>query len=86
MYFDYAENQTERKNPMHMKDWEEKLNAFLRFSEREILTNAGNISNAVAKELAQNKYEKYKQQRFDIHEKDDFDVFLEENEWTNKKR
>jgi hypothetical protein len=86
MYLDYAEDQAERKNPMHMKDWEEKLNAFLRFNEREILTNAGNISNAVAKELAQNEYEKYNQHRLEIHEKDDFDVFLEENEWTNKKR
>jgi hypothetical protein len=86
MYLDYAEDQAERKNPMHMKDWEEKLNAFLRFNEREILTNAGNISNAVAKELAQNEYEKYNQHRLEIHENDDFDVFLEENEWTNKKR
>lgn len=31
MYLDYAEDQAERRNPMHMKDWEEKLNAFLKF-------------------------------------------------------
>lgn len=51
MYLDYAEDQAERKNPMHMKDWEEKLNSFQMFNEREILTNAGNISNAVAKRI-----------------------------------
>lgn len=37
MYLDYAEDQAERRNPMHMKDWEEKLNTFLKFNEREIL-------------------------------------------------
>jgi len=33
---------------MSMKDWVEKLNAFLGFSEYEILTNAGKISHEVA--------------------------------------
>ncbi len=29
---------------MYMKDWIEKLNSFLKFNERETLTNAGKIS------------------------------------------
>ncbi|MCK5595271.1 virulence RhuM family protein, partial [bacterium] len=33
MYLDYAELQAVRKKPMNMKDWIEKLNAFLKFSE-----------------------------------------------------
>jgi hypothetical protein len=45
---------------MKMKDWREKLDAFLKFSECEILTNAGKISKEVAKELALTEYEKYK--------------------------
>lgn len=53
MYLDYAEDQAERCNPMHMKDWEEKLNAFLKFNERDILTGTGSISHEVAKELAE---------------------------------
>jgi len=46
-----------------MKDWIEKLNAFLKFSEYEILTNAGKISHEVAEALALGEYEKYKKNR-----------------------
>lgn len=41
MYLDYAEDQAERKIPMTMKDWAAKLNAFLRFNERDILDHPG---------------------------------------------
>ena len=85
MYPDYAEDQAERRNPMYMKDWEEKLNAFLKFNERDILTGAGSISHEVAKELAEKEYEKFNQKRLNAPEKDDFDVYLEEHEWTHKK-
>lgn len=85
MYLDYAEDQAERRNPMYMKDWEEKLNAFLKFNERDILTGAGSISQEVAKELAEKEYEKFNQKRLNAPKKDDFDVYLEEHEWTYKK-
>jgi hypothetical protein len=48
MYLDYAELQAVRHKPMYMKNWVEKLNAFLKFSEYEILTNAGKVSQEVA--------------------------------------
>nr|WP_245210475.1 virulence RhuM family protein [Sedimentibacter acidaminivorans] len=70
MYLDYAEDQAERRNPMYMKDWEEKLNAFLKFNERDILTGAGSISHEVAKELAEKEYEKFNQKRLNAPEKD----------------
>lgn len=60
MYLDYAELQAVRNKPMYMKNWIEKLNAFLKFSEYEILTNAGNISHEVALALASKEYEKYR--------------------------
>jgi len=60
MYLDYAEMQAARGKAMTMKDWTEKLNAFLKFSEYEILTNAGKISHIVAEALALEEYEKYK--------------------------
>lgn len=34
---------------MHMADWEEKLNAFLKFTGREVLDNYGTISAEIAK-------------------------------------
>jgi hypothetical protein len=60
MYLDYAELQAVRNKPMYMKDWIEKLNAFLKFSEYEILTNAGQISHDVALALASKEYERFK--------------------------
>ncbi len=60
MYLDYAETQAERQIPMTMEDWEKKLNAFLQFNEKDILTNAGNVSHAIAKEFAENEFEKYR--------------------------
>ena len=60
MYLDYAELQAVRKKPMYMKDWAKKLNAFLKFSEYEILTNAGKISHKVAESLALEEYGKFK--------------------------
>jgi hypothetical protein len=60
MYLDYAEMQAAKGRVMTMKDWIEKLNAFLKFSEHEILTNAGKISHEVAEELALEEYEKYR--------------------------
>jgi len=60
MYLDFAELQAVRNKPMYMKDWIEKLNAFLKFSEYEILTNAGSISHEVAQALASKEYEKYR--------------------------
>ena len=60
MYLDYAEMQAVRHKPMFMKDWVEKLDAFLKFSEYEILTNAGRISHEVAVALAHEEYKKYR--------------------------
>ena len=60
MYLDYAELQAIRNKPMYMRDWAGKLNAFLKFSEYEILTNAGSISHEVALALANKEYETFK--------------------------
>ena len=60
MYLDYAENQAARQIPMKMKDWVHKLDAFLKFNEYQILKNAGKVSNSVAKQLAEEEYEKFR--------------------------
>lgn len=65
MYLDYAEDQAERKQPMHMADWEGKLNAFLQFNGREILENAGTISADLARNRAEGEYEKFNRRRLD---------------------
>lgn len=60
MYLDYAETQAERKIPMSMEDWSNKLNAFLQFNEKDILTNAGKVSKSIAKAFSESEFEKYR--------------------------
>lgn len=60
MYLDYAELQASKQIPMKMKDWIEKLNAFLKFNEYEILDNPGKVSSEVAKKLAEKEYKKFR--------------------------
>lgn len=72
MYLDYAENQAERHRLMSMEDWVSRLDKFLEFNEYDILKNPGKVTKAVAKEIASQEYEKYRQ----IQDKDyisDFD-------------
>ena len=60
MYLDYAENQAARQIPMSMKDWIEKLDAFLQFNDYSVLKNAGSISADIAKQLASVEFEKFR--------------------------
>jgi hypothetical protein len=60
MFLDYAENQASRQIPMKMKDWVSKLDAFLKFNEYDILSNAGKVSHEVAKALAEEEYSKFR--------------------------
>ncbi len=59
MYLDFAELQAERQTPMKMKDWIGKLDGFLQFNDYEVLQDAGKITAAVAKKLAEEEYEKF---------------------------
>ena len=63
MYLDYAEDQAKRHRQIFMRDWRKKLDAFLQFNERDILTNAGQVSKAVADQLAIKQYEIFRQHR-----------------------
>ncbi|MDD3054087.1 MAG: virulence RhuM family protein [Endomicrobiaceae bacterium] len=70
MYLDYAENQAEKGIPMTMKDWAEKLDAFLKFNNEDILKNAGKVSAEVAKSFAESEFEKYKSVQDKLFESD----------------
>ena len=60
MYLDYAEDQAERGIPMTMQDWATKLNAFLKFNERDLLDHPGKVSAEMAKAFAESEFEKYR--------------------------
>ena len=60
MYLDFAELQATNGRLMKMQDWIDKLDDFLRISEKKLLTNAGKISHQQAIEKAKAEYEKYR--------------------------
>lgn len=63
MYLDFAEDQAKRRKVLYMRDWREKLDAFLQFNERDVLTNPGRVSREVADRLALEEYEKFHTRR-----------------------
>jgi len=66
MYLDYAERQARQRNTVTMQQWSQKLDAFLKFNEQELLTHAGKVKAEVAKKVAEDRYEE-----FDIKRKRD---------------
>jgi hypothetical protein len=75
MYLDYAESQAEKDIPMTMKDWSEKLNAFLKFNDADILQNAGKVTAEIAKSFAESEFEKYRPIQDKLFESD-FDAYV----------
>ena len=61
LYIDYAELRAKDHKPMYMHDWIQKLDDFLRLSDKEILSHAGSISAKLAKEKADAEYDKFKE-------------------------
>lgn len=59
-----------------MKDWRDRLDAFLKFNERQILEHPGKVSMEVAKKLALEQYERFEAKRLaqeDSMPDEDFD-------------
>ncbi len=61
-YFDFAEVQAMRKNPMYMQDYIDHLDSILSATGEDILLDAGKISHKAAMEKATAEYRKYKVQ------------------------
>lgn len=59
MYLDFAEDQARRRKPMHMAEWVARLNAFLHFNERNVLTHAGSVSHELAEQHAHAQFERH---------------------------
>ena len=58
-YFDFAEIQAIRHNPMHMEDYIKHLDMILSSTGEKLLTGAGKISHDKALEKAKAEYKKY---------------------------
>jgi len=45
---------------MSMEDWAKRLDAFLEFTERDVLQDSGKVSAEMAKAHAESEFEKYR--------------------------
>jgi len=62
-YLIFAEGQAMRRITMRMDDWIKKLDGFLTLNDRNILDHAGKVSHQLARQLAEQEYEQFNQQR-----------------------
>ena len=63
MWLDFAEDQARRRKQVFLKDWEAKLNDFLRFNERAVLGGKGKVTKANADAHAESEYEEFAARR-----------------------
>ena len=63
MWLDYAEDQAKRRKQVFMKDWEQKLDDFLKFNDRNVLPDAGSVSKKDADEFAKQEYDRFADRR-----------------------
>jgi len=84
-YLDLAEERAKRKIPMTMEDWSKRLDLFLEFDDRNILENAGKITQRIAKEFAESEFEKYRLIQDRLFESD-FDKLLKQTNKNTKKK
>ncbi len=68
MWLDFAEDQAKRRKQVFMKDWERKLDEFLRFNDRRVLPDAGKVSKQDADEHAKAEYEQFEMRRREYKE------------------
>jgi len=63
MYLDYAERQARKRRTVTMAEWSDKLDAFLKQNEEELLTHAGTIKAEVARKIAEERYDEFDNKR-----------------------
>ncbi len=59
MFLDYAEDRAEQRERITMQEWIAMTDRFLTFNEREVLTNAGNVSHKRAQDHANDQYKAF---------------------------
>ncbi|MCI1899013.1 MAG: virulence RhuM family protein [Enterobacter sp.] len=59
MWLDFAEDQAKRRKQVFLYDWQEKLDQFLAFNDRDVLKGAGTISMKMANDKADAEYSRF---------------------------
>lgn len=63
MWLDFAEDQARRRRQVFLRDWQVKLDEFLRFNDRAVLPDKGRVSKADADARAQAEYDRFAERR-----------------------
>jgi len=63
MFLDFAEDQARRRHQIFLRDWRERLDDFLHFTQREILDDAGTVSREDADRIAHEHYNRFHERR-----------------------
>ena len=78
-YLELAEERAIRKIPMTMEDWSKRLDQFIEFTDRNILTDSGKITAKLAQSYAESEFEKYRIVQDQLFESD-FDKIIKQVE------
>ena len=78
-YLDFAEEYAKRHIPLTMEDWAKHLDLILQVNGKDLLKNAGKITATLAKQHAENEFEKYRPIQDRLFESD-FDKVLKMTE------
>ncbi len=63
MFLDFAEDQAKRRKQIFLRNWQARLDDFLRLNERAILPDAGKVSREQADAIAEQEYDRFAARR-----------------------
>ena len=85
-YFDFAEVQAMRHNPMHMSDYIEHLDRVLSTTGEKLLEGAGTVSHKQAMEKAEQEYRKYQVETLSLVEEAYLETIRETEKLAKERR
>ncbi|QLZ57685.1 virulence RhuM family protein [Citrobacter freundii] len=86
MWLDFAEDQARRRQQVFLRDWQDKLDQFLQFNDREVLQGAGKVSKKMADEKAQAEYSQFAEQQRRLKEAEGEKDIVELLQWGKEGR
>ena len=63
MFLDFAEDQALRRKEIFLRDWQTRLDDFLRFNERQVLPDLGRVTRKEADRRAEAEYDRFAARR-----------------------
>jgi hypothetical protein len=63
MFLDFAEDQARRRKQVFLRDWQQRIDDFLQFNDRDVLRDAGSLSRENADRKASEEYERFAERR-----------------------